>query len=133
MVSMSLMRDNLKAGGGRPRTASTSIPAPTAPTVDSHSPSEVQEIPAEEATRRASKEGTRVLEVPSKREAKDLVGQQKKSRTSGGRRPHHEVDKPKSRVTKGKGPVDPATEKLTLRQKPKSVRELCSASPEVDG
>ncbi|RWW25539.1 hypothetical protein GW17_00010113 [Ensete ventricosum] len=100
MVSMSLMRDNLKAGGGRPGTASTSIPAPTAPTVDSHSSSEVQEIPAEEATRRASEEGTGVLEVPSKRQAKDLVGQQKKSRTP--------------------------------RQKPKSVRELCSASPEVD-
>ncbi|RRT54385.1 hypothetical protein B296_00047384 [Ensete ventricosum] len=131
MVSMSLMCDNLKDGGGRPGTASASVPTLTSPLIDSCSSSEV-EIPAEEAIRRAPEEGTGVPEVPNKRQAKDLVSQRKKSRISGQRRTHHEVDKPKSQVAKGKGPANPAVETPTPRQKSKSMRELCSASPGVD-
>ncbi|RRT49741.1 hypothetical protein B296_00052180 [Ensete ventricosum] len=67
---MILMHDNLKTRGERPRTTSTPTVAPTpALLAGSHSPSQVQEIPAEEATRRAPKEGTRrVLEPKSVRE-----------------------------------------------------------------
>ncbi|RZS19785.1 hypothetical protein BHM03_00052221 [Ensete ventricosum] len=60
MVSLSLTRDNHKVGGGRLGIVS-STPA-TAPTpalrAESRSPSEVQEIPTEEATRRSASRAT---------------------------------------------------------------------------
>ncbi|RRT46298.1 hypothetical protein B296_00039157 [Ensete ventricosum] len=60
MVSLSLTRDNHKVGGGRLGIVS-STPA-TAPTpalrAESRSPSEVQEIPIEEATRRSASRAT---------------------------------------------------------------------------
>ncbi|RZS10768.1 hypothetical protein BHM03_00042037 [Ensete ventricosum] len=54
-LSMSLMRGQLKVGGGCPgTTSSTSITAPMlAQPTDSPSPSEVQEIPPGEATKKA--------------------------------------------------------------------------------
>ncbi|RZS28920.1 hypothetical protein BHM03_00062580 [Ensete ventricosum] len=55
----------------------------------------------------------------------DSVGQKKKDR----RRSPHKAD----RASKGKGPVDTSVEPPAPRQRPKSVRELCSAQAGVDG
>ncbi|RWW51941.1 hypothetical protein BHE74_00041668 [Ensete ventricosum] len=110
MVSMSLMRSNPKVGGGRSGIdSSTSAAASTpAPHTESRSPSEVQEILAEEATRRASEEETRgVLEVPSKHRAMDSTGQRKKSKDSSRHKLHHEADIFASRAAKGIGPAGP--------------------------
>ncbi|RRT54655.1 hypothetical protein B296_00045307 [Ensete ventricosum] len=91
------------------------------------------EIPTEEATRRAPNEGTRrVPEVPNNCLTEGSSGQRKKGKVFDQHRPRHEVDKSKSRATKGKGPTDPATETLTPRLKPKSRRELCSTRLGVD-
>ncbi|RZR70466.1 hypothetical protein BHM03_00000074 [Ensete ventricosum] len=77
MVSMSLMHDNPKVGGGRLRIVSSfpaTAPTPT-PRVESRSPSKVQEIPAEEVIRRPSEEEARgAPEVPNKRRAEDMAG-----------------------------------------------------------
>ncbi|RWW32418.1 hypothetical protein GW17_00002923 [Ensete ventricosum] len=127
MVSMSLMRTNPKVGGGRSGIDSTSAAASTpAPRTESRSPSEVQEILAEEATRRASEEETRgAPEVPSKCRAMDSAGQRKKSKDSSRHKLHHEADRFASRAAKGKGPAGPAEETPTLRPKSRSVKELC--------
>ncbi|RWW57136.1 hypothetical protein BHE74_00036099 [Ensete ventricosum] len=94
----------------------------------------VQEILAEEATRRALEDRIRgEVEVPSKRRAEDLVGQRKKGKGSSRHRFHHEADGSKSQMSKGNGPIDPVEETPTPRSKLKSVKELCSASPGVDG
>ncbi|RZR93064.1 hypothetical protein BHM03_00021467 [Ensete ventricosum] len=91
------------------------------------------EIPTEEATRRAPKEGTRrVHEVPNNCLTEGSIGQRKKGKVFGQHRPRHEVDKSKSQATKGKGPADPAIETVTPRPKPKSMRELCSTRFGVD-
>ncbi|RRT62529.1 hypothetical protein B296_00030730 [Ensete ventricosum] len=134
MVSMSLMHDNPKVGGGCsgivssfPATAST-----PALRVESRSPTEVQEIPAEEVIRRPSEEARGAPEVPSKRRAGDMAGQRKKSKDSGRHRLPHKADKSASRAARGKGPVGLAEETLTPRPKPRSMRELCSAHPGVD-
>ncbi|RWW60846.1 hypothetical protein BHE74_00032131 [Ensete ventricosum] len=135
MVSMSMMRDNPKVGGGRSGiVSSTPATAPTpAPRAESRSPSEVQEIPAEEATRRPSEEARGALEVPSKRRAGDSAGQRKKSKDSGRHKLPHEVDRSASRAAKGKGPTGPTEETLTPRSKSRSVRDLCNARLGVDG
>ncbi|RRT52211.1 hypothetical protein B296_00031051 [Ensete ventricosum] len=135
MVSMSMMRDNPKVGGGRSGiVSSTPATAPTpAPRAESRSPSEVQEIPAEEATRMPSEEARGALEVPSKRRAGDSAGQRKKSKDSGRHKLPHEVDGSASRAAKGKGPTGPTEETLTPRSKSRSVRDLCNARLGVDG
>ncbi|RWV83768.1 hypothetical protein GW17_00054586 [Ensete ventricosum] len=94
----------------------------------------VQEILAEEATRRALEDRIRgEFEVPSKRRAEDPVGQRKKGKGSSRHRFHHEADGSKSQMSKGNGPIDPVEETPAPRSKLKSVKELCSASPGVDG
>ncbi|RWW62739.1 hypothetical protein BHE74_00030116 [Ensete ventricosum] len=119
---MSMMRDNPRTGGGHPGTTS-SVPIlaplpPSAPRVESGSASDMQEIPVEEARG--------APEVSQKRRGGDSVGQRKKDQ----RKSPHKADKA---ATKGKGPTDVSDEPPTSRRRPKSVRELCSASAEVDG
>ncbi|RRT73834.1 hypothetical protein B296_00023689 [Ensete ventricosum] len=129
MVSMSLMRDNPKVGGGHSGIVSSALaPTPTpSPRAESGSTSEVQEIPVEEATRRPSREEARgAPKVPYKRQAKDPTVDRKKDQCKS----HHEADRS---ATKGKGPVDTAEEPPAPRRKPKSMRELCSATSRVDG
>ncbi|RWV80518.1 hypothetical protein GW17_00058205 [Ensete ventricosum] len=104
-----------------------------APHAESRSPSEVQEIPAKEATRPSEEEARGAPEVPSKRRAGDSIDQKKKSKDSGWHRLPHEADRSASQTTKGKGPAGPTEETPTPRAKPKSVRELCSAHLGVDG
>ncbi|RWW71577.1 hypothetical protein BHE74_00020660 [Ensete ventricosum] len=115
MASMSLMRGNPRARGGRPGTApSVPAPAPPPPSIppsESGSASDVREIPVEEA--RGAPEASR------KRRGGDSVSQKKKDR----RRSPHKAD----RASKGKGPADTLVEPPAPRQRPKSVRELCSA------
>ncbi|RWW06455.1 hypothetical protein GW17_00030213, partial [Ensete ventricosum] len=77
----------------------------------------LEEILAEEATRRA-------LKVPIKRPAEDSTNHRKKTKVSGRQRSHHEGDKSRSRAAKGKRPIDLAEETLAPRTKPKSVEEL---------
>ncbi|RWW07294.1 hypothetical protein GW17_00029329 [Ensete ventricosum] len=134
MVSMSLMRDNPKVGGGCSRIVSSTLAtAPTpSPRVESRSPSKVQEIPAKEATRRPSEEARGAPEVPSKRRAGDSAGQRKKSKDFGRHKLPHEANRSTSRAAKGKGPTGPAKETPTPRLKLRSVRELCNACPGVD-
>ncbi|RWV82325.1 hypothetical protein GW17_00056180 [Ensete ventricosum] len=64
-------------------------------------------------------------EPSRKRRGGDSVGQTKKDR----RKSPHKVD----RATRGKGPADILDEPPALRQRPKSVRKLCSARAGVDG
>ncbi|RZR81465.1 hypothetical protein BHM03_00007693 [Ensete ventricosum] len=78
---------------------------------------DVQEIPVEEA--RGASEASR------KCRGGDSAGQKKKDR----RRSPHKVD----RATKEKGPADTSVEPPAPRQRPMSVRELCSARAGVDG
>ncbi|RWW62007.1 hypothetical protein BHE74_00030890 [Ensete ventricosum] len=87
----------------------------------------ITHIPTEEATRRLlGEEGRRVPEVPRKHKTEDSANHKKKDR----RKSHLEVGRS---AAKGKGPVETTEEAPTPRRKPKSVRELCSASTEVDG
>ncbi|RRT57940.1 hypothetical protein B296_00041315 [Ensete ventricosum] len=103
-----------------------------APRTESRSPSEVQEILTEEATRRASEEETRgAPDVPSKHRAMDSVAQRKKSKDSSRHKLHHKADRFASRAAKGKGPAGPAEETPTPRPKSRLVKELCH--PGVDG
>ncbi|RZS22151.1 hypothetical protein BHM03_00054889, partial [Ensete ventricosum] len=55
----------------------------------------------------------------------DSIGQKKKDR----RKSPHKAD----RATKGKGLADTLVEPPAPRQRPKSMRELCSARAVVDG
>ncbi|RWW53628.1 hypothetical protein BHE74_00039875 [Ensete ventricosum] len=104
--------------------ASTPTPSPRA---ESGSASEVQEISVEEATRRPLGEEARgAPEVPCKRQAEDPTIDRKKDWCKS----HHEADRS---AAKGKGLVDTAEEPPAPRRKPKSVRELCSATSGVDG
>ncbi|RRT54439.1 hypothetical protein B296_00036905 [Ensete ventricosum] len=113
MVSMSSMCSNPKVGGGRSRIVSSTLTTALtpAPRAKSRSPSEVQEIPTEEATRRP---------------------QRKKGKDSSRHKLPHEANKSASRVAKGKGPAGPTEETPTPRPKLRSVRELCNAHPGVD-
>ncbi|RWW77844.1 hypothetical protein BHE74_00013958 [Ensete ventricosum] len=135
MVSMNLMRDNPKVGGGRSGIVSSTLamaPMPT-PHAESCSPFEVQENPSKEATRPSEEEARGAPEVPSKRRAGDLIDQKKKSKDSGRHRLPHEADRSVSQTAKGKGLADPTEETPTPKAKPRSVRELCSARLGVDG
>ncbi|RZS14181.1 hypothetical protein BHM03_00045838 [Ensete ventricosum] len=129
MVSMSLMHDNPRVGGGRSGIVSSALastPTPS-PRAESGSASEVQEISVEEATRRPLGEEARgAPEVPCKRQAEDPTIDRKKDWCKS----HHEADRS---AAKGKGLVDTAEEPPAPRRKPKSVRELCSATSGVDG
>ncbi|RRT39855.1 hypothetical protein B296_00058847 [Ensete ventricosum] len=128
-LSGSLMRGNPRVGGGCLGTASSALAlAPTlTQRVESSSASEVQEIPTEEVTRRPSREeGPGVPEVPRKWQAEDSADHRKKDRC----KLHQEADRS---AAKGKGPADTKEEPPTPRRKPKSMRELCSASAGVDG
>ncbi|RRT78490.1 hypothetical protein B296_00010805 [Ensete ventricosum] len=58
-------------------------------------------------------------------EGGDSTGQKRKDR----RRSPHKAD----RASRGKGPADASVEPPAPRQRPKSVRELCSAQAGVDG
>ncbi|RZS16069.1 hypothetical protein BHM03_00048010 [Ensete ventricosum] len=99
MVSMSLMDSNPKVGWGHTGTTS-STPVPP---VESCSPSEVQKIPADEATLRTPEERIRgASEVPGKRRAKDSTSQRKKGKGFGRHRFHHETDESKYRMSKAK-------------------------------
>ncbi|RWW71273.1 hypothetical protein BHE74_00020994 [Ensete ventricosum] len=122
MVSMSMMHDNPRTGGGCPGAApsvpASASPPPPAPRVESGAASEVQEIPVEEA--RGAPEASR------KRRGEDLIGQRKRDRRKSPRK----ADKA---TTKGKSMADVSEEPPASRRRPKSVRELCSASAEVDG
>ncbi|RWV96685.1 hypothetical protein GW17_00040584 [Ensete ventricosum] len=123
---MSLMRGQPKVEGGCPgTTSSTSViaPTPTQP-ADLPSPFEVQEIPLEEATRKAP-------EASSKRLTKAPIGQQKKAKVPSRHKSRREGEKSKSRVANGKEPAAPVEETPTLRARSKSV-ELCGAHSEED-
>ncbi|RRT66866.1 hypothetical protein B296_00009104 [Ensete ventricosum] len=112
----------------------TSRAAPTlTPRVESRSPSEVQKIPTKETTRASEEEARGAPEVPIKRRAMDLAGQRKKSKDFGWHRLHHEADRSAYRAAKGKGPAGPVEETPTPKSKSRSVKELCSACPKVDG
>ncbi|RZS07718.1 hypothetical protein BHM03_00038597 [Ensete ventricosum] len=63
----------------------------------------------------------------------DLAGQRKKSKDFGWHRLHHEADRSAYRAAKGKGPAGPVEETPTPKSKSRSVKELCSACPKVDG
>ncbi|RZS27828.1 hypothetical protein BHM03_00061355, partial [Ensete ventricosum] len=75
------------------------------------------EIPVEEAMG--------APEASRKHRGGDSTDQKKKDR----RRSPHKVD----RALKGKGLADTSVEPPAPRQRPKSVRELCSAQAGVDG
>ncbi|RRT43162.1 hypothetical protein B296_00026487 [Ensete ventricosum] len=86
--------------GGRPGTTSIipiTTPAPAQPT-DPPSPSEVQEIPPEEVTRKAP-------EVSSKRLTKDSTSQRKKAKVPARHKSCCEGEKSKSRADEGKEPT----------------------------
>ncbi|RZR95691.1 hypothetical protein BHM03_00024563 [Ensete ventricosum] len=107
MVSMSMMHDNPITGGGRlgaaPLVLAPAPPPSPAPRVESGSESDVHEIPIEEAR-----------------------GAPEKDR----RKSPHKVDKA---AIKGKSLADVSEEPPASRRRPKSGRELCSASARVDG
>ncbi|RWW38302.1 hypothetical protein BHE74_00056475 [Ensete ventricosum] len=115
MVSMSLMPGNPRAGGGASWNCTLGSNSSTVASVDparrSGSASDVQEIPIEEARG--------ALKASRKRRGGDSIGQKKKDRCKS----PHKAD----RATKGKGPADTSDEPPAPRQRPKSVRELCSA------
>ncbi|RWV86982.1 hypothetical protein GW17_00051071 [Ensete ventricosum] len=126
MVSMRMMHDNPRTGGGHPRPTSSvlasALPPPSAPCIESGLTSKVQDIPVE-VVRGAP-------EIPRKRRGEDPICQRKRDR----RKSPHKVDKV---ATKGKGPTYTAEESPVLRwtltlRKLKSVRELCSTSIGVD-
>ncbi|RRT35400.1 hypothetical protein B296_00043745 [Ensete ventricosum] len=128
MVSMSLMRGQLKVGGGCPgTTSSTSITAPMlAQPTDSPSPSEVQEIPLGEATKKAPEaSGKHPAEAPS--------GQRKKAKVHGRHKSYREGEKSRSRAAKGKEPTALVEGTPSPRARPKSVKELCNARLREDG
>ncbi|RZS18990.1 hypothetical protein BHM03_00051330 [Ensete ventricosum] len=66
-----------------------------------------------------------VPKASRKRRGGDSVGQKKKDRC----RSPHKAD----RASKGKRPADTSVEHPAPRQRPKSMRELCSARADVDG
>ncbi|RWW53096.1 hypothetical protein BHE74_00040441 [Ensete ventricosum] len=125
---MSLMRGQLKVGGGCPgTTSSTSItaPMPAQPT-DPPSPSEVQEIPPGEATKKAP-------EASGKHSAEAPSGQRKKAKVHGRHKSYREGEKSRSRAAKGKEPTALVEGTPSPRARPKSVKELCNARLREDG
>ncbi|RRT68962.1 hypothetical protein B296_00026183 [Ensete ventricosum] len=133
MVNMNLLRGLPKAGGGcfgsgAPTIAmSSQVVAPIA--VDpapARSPSEVQEIPLVEATRK-------VPESFGKCQAETLSGQRKKSKVSGQHKSRCKGEKSMPQVAEGEKSDPPNKRTPDARPKPKSVRELCSARLRVDG
>ncbi|RWV77247.1 hypothetical protein GW17_00061951, partial [Ensete ventricosum] len=102
-------------GGGASWNCTLGSNSSTVASVDparrSGSASDVQEIPIEEARG--------ALKASRKRRGGDSIGQKKKDRCKS----PHKAD----RATKGKGPADTSDEPPAPRQRPKSVRELCSA------
>ncbi|RRT53406.1 hypothetical protein B296_00049876 [Ensete ventricosum] len=123
MVNLNLVHDMLKVGGGRP---GPTAPAPARPVSGPSSLPEVQEIRSEEVIKK-------VVDASSKRPTKETSGQRKKAKVTGRHKSHREGEGSKSRATKSKGPASPVDEVSIPRTRPKSVRELCSAKPEVDG
>ncbi|RWW87051.1 hypothetical protein BHE74_00004139 [Ensete ventricosum] len=117
-----MMRGNPRTGEVRLGAASSvpasTLPPPPAPRAESGLASEVQEIPVEEVRG--------APEIPRKRRGEDPAGHRKRDRRKS---PH----KANRAATKGKAPTDTAKEPPAPRRKPKSVRELCSASARVDG
>ncbi|RWV98282.1 hypothetical protein GW17_00038877 [Ensete ventricosum] len=122
MVNLNLMCGQPKVRGSRPDTTSPSpvtvlVPAQLAA---APSPPEVQEIPPEEATKKAPEaSGKCLIETP--------FGQRKKAKVTGWHKSYREGEKLKSRATEGKKPAAPVKETLTPRARTKSVKELCSA------
>ncbi|RRT82488.1 hypothetical protein B296_00007149 [Ensete ventricosum] len=109
-------------GGGCP---SSTAPTLAQPIAVSSSPPKVQEIPSEEVTKKvAEASGKHLIEATS--------SQRKKAKVIGRHNSHKKGEGSKSRAVKGKGPTSPVDEVLTLRARPKSVRELCNARPRVD-
>ncbi|RRT79600.1 hypothetical protein B296_00005180 [Ensete ventricosum] len=117
-----MMRGNPRTGGVRLGAASSvpasTLPPPSAPRAESGLASEVQEIPVEEVRG--------APEIPRKQRGEDPAGHRKRDRRKS---PH----KANRAATKGKAPTDTAEEPPAPRRKPKSMRELCSASARVDG
>ncbi|RRT85930.1 hypothetical protein B296_00000366 [Ensete ventricosum] len=103
-----------------------------APHAESRSPSEVQEIPAKEATRPSEEKARGAPEVPSKRRAGDSIDQKKKSKDSGWHRLPHEADRSASQTTKGKGPAGPTEETPTPRAKPNLPEHALDVPLEID-
>ncbi|RRT75106.1 hypothetical protein B296_00011141 [Ensete ventricosum] len=103
--------------GTAPPIPAPAPPPPLIPPAEFGSASDVQEIPIEEA------EG--VPEASRKRRGGDSTGQKRKDR----RKSPHKAD----RASRGKGSTDASVEPPAPRQRPKSVRELCSAQAGVDG
>ncbi|RWW44404.1 hypothetical protein BHE74_00049852 [Ensete ventricosum] len=122
MVSMSMMHGNPRTGEGHPGATpsfpASVVPPPSAPRVESGSTSDVQEIPIDEARG--------APEVSRKRQGGDPVSQRKKGR----RKSPSKADKA---AAKGKSSADISEEPPASKRRPKSVRELCSASAKVDG
>ncbi|RWW12039.1 hypothetical protein GW17_00024310 [Ensete ventricosum] len=111
-----------KDGGGCP---SSTAPALAQPIAISSSPPKVQEIPSEEVTKKVTvASGKHLIEATS--------SQRKKAKVIGRHKSHKKREGSKSQAVKGKGPTSPVDEVLTLRARPKSVRELCNARPRVD-
>ncbi|RRT63520.1 hypothetical protein B296_00042657 [Ensete ventricosum] len=121
MVNLNLMCDQPKVGGGRPDTTSPSpviVLVPAQP-VAAPSPPEVQEIPPEEATKKAPEaSGKCLIETP--------FGQRKKAKVTGWHKSYCEGEKLKSRAAEGKKPAAPVKETLTPKARTKLVKELCS-------
>ncbi|RWW13438.1 hypothetical protein GW17_00022844 [Ensete ventricosum] len=98
-----------------------------APPIESRSPSEVQEIPVEEATRRAPEERIRgASEDPGKRRAKDPTSQRKKGKGSGRHRFHHETDESKYRMSKAKDLLTPP-KRPRSRHAPRNGSDVANA------
>ncbi|RWW54722.1 hypothetical protein BHE74_00038671 [Ensete ventricosum] len=109
-------------GGGCPSSIAAALAQPI---VVSSSPPKVQEIPYEEVTKK-------VVEASGKHLIEATSSQRKKAKVIGRHKSHKKGEGSKSQAVKGKGPTSPVDEVLTLRARPKSVRELCNARPRVD-
>ncbi|RRT73522.1 hypothetical protein B296_00030538, partial [Ensete ventricosum] len=126
---MNLLHDLLKAGSGRSGSGASTVvvlspvvvnPAPAC------SPSEVQEIPPEEPSRK-------VTESSRNHRAETSSSQRNKSKVSDRHKSHHGGEKSRPQAAEDEKSNPPNERTSDARPRLKSVRELCRGHPEVDG
>ncbi|RWW54773.1 hypothetical protein BHE74_00038685 [Ensete ventricosum] len=129
MVSMSLMRGQPKTRTECPGIASSPVVTPTpVPSTEAWLTFDVQEIPMEEATRRAPKGAIgETTEAYAKRPTEVPSGMRKKRKVLGWCKSHHNSKKSKGRPSKGKEPTVVTEGGPAPRSKLKSVKDICSA------
>ncbi|RWW74979.1 hypothetical protein BHE74_00017024 [Ensete ventricosum] len=133
IVHMNLMHDLLKAGSGRSGSGASTVVvlSPVATPVVVHlapacSPSEVQEIPPKEPSRK-------VPESSRKHRSKTSSSQRKKSKVSDRHKSHNGGEKSRPQAVEDEKSDPPNERTSDARPRLKSIRELCRGHPEVDG